>query len=36
MLAQIIKADGNANHDVIITRCWIYDSDYKRALNLMK
>ena len=29
-------SDGNVNHSVSITWCWIYDSNYKTALPLMR
>ena len=35
-LVQLIDTAGNANHVVSITRFWIYDFNYKRALTLIK
>ena len=35
-LVQLIDTDGNVNHAVSITECWIYYSSYKIALPLMK
>ena len=35
-LVQLIYIAGNVNHVVSIIRCWIYDSNYKRALPLIK
>ena len=35
-LVQLIEISGNVNHAVSITECWIYDSNYKRALTLIK
>ena len=35
-LFQLIDAAGNANHVVSIIRCWIYYSNYKRELPLIK
>ena len=33
---QLFDTAGNFNNDVSITECWIYDSNYKIALPLMK
>ena len=35
-LVQLIDTDMNANHGVSIIVCWIFDSNYKRALPLIK
>ena len=35
-LVQLIDTSGNFNHAVIIIGCWIYDSNYKRALPSIK
>ena len=35
-LVQLIKTAGNVKNSVIIIRCWIYDTNNKRALPLIK
>ena len=35
-LVQLVDTAGNVDHVVIITGCWIYYSNYKIALPLMK
>ena len=35
-LVQVIDTSVNVNHAVSITGFWIYDSNYKRGLNLIK
>ena len=36
MLIKLIDTSSSFNHSVSITRFWIYDSNYKRELPLMK
>ena len=36
MLVQMIDISDNVNHDVSITGYWIYCSNYKQALLLIK
>ena len=36
MLVQRIETDGNVNHTVAITVCWIYDSNYKIPFPFIK
>ena len=31
-----MDTSGNMNHAIIITECWIYDSNYKIASPLLK
>ena len=33
-LVQLIDSLGNMNHDIIIVRYWIFDSNYEKALCL--
>ena len=35
-LVQLIDTAGNINHDIIIIGCWMYDSNYKRALYMIE
>ena len=35
-LVQLVDTAINVNHDVSIIGCWIYDSNHKRALPLIK
>ena len=35
-LVQLLDTDGNVNHAVIIIGYWIYDSNYKIELPLIK
>ena len=33
-LVQLMESLGNMNHDIIIVRYWIFDSNYEKALCL--
>ena len=35
-LVQIMETTGNVNHDVSITGSWIYDSNYRKEITLMR
>ena len=35
-LIRLMDSLGNVNHDIIVVVCWIFDSNYEKALILNK